>query len=141
MANEIDINTKRRLSQRYILWLTAITVIGGWAVALPLYFWLPNFYPPAYPFIMLYFYLWALGFSWLVNRPVRDNKLSTQGYLYFKVAKMVVSILVVGAVIGLTQWEKHAFVLLFLFWYLIYLIFETRFFWIYEKSRKKEAKA
>ena len=81
MANEIDINTKRRLSQRYILWLTAITVIGGWAVALPLYFWVPSFYPPAYPFIMLYFYLWALGFSWLVNRPVRDNKLATQGYL------------------------------------------------------------
>ena len=43
--------------------------------------------------------------------------------------------------VGLTQWEKHAFILLFLFWYLIYLIFETRFFWMYEKSRKKEAKA
>ena len=52
MANEIDTYTKRRLSQRYILWLTAITVAGGWAVALPLYGWLPQYYTPLYPYIM-----------------------------------------------------------------------------------------
>ena len=62
--------TKRRLSQRYILWLSAITVAGGWAVALPLYGWLPQYYTPLYPYIMLYFYVWALGFAWMLNRPV-----------------------------------------------------------------------
>ena len=80
MANEIDTYTKRRLSQRYILWLTASTVAGGWAVALPLYGWLPQYYTPLYPYIMLYFYVWALGFAWMLNRPVRDGRLSTQVY-------------------------------------------------------------
>ena len=136
MANEIDTYTKRRLSQRYILWLTAITVAGGWAVALPLYGWLPQYYTPLYPYIMLYFYVWALGFAGMLTRPVRDGRLSTQGFMYFKVAKLVASVGVVGAFIALSDQPKHPFILLFLFWYLVYLIFETRFFWLYEKSRK-----
>ncbi len=138
MSNEIDRYTKRRLAQQYILWLTVITLVGGWIVALPLIHWLPQYYPHLYPCIMLYFYLWALGFIWMLNRPIRDEKLSTQGFMYFKIAKLVVSIGVVGAVIA---WgdvlAKRTFVLPFLFWYLIYLIFETRFFWLYEKSRKR----
>ena len=46
------------------------------------------------------------------------------------------SVGVVGAFIALSDQPKHPFILLFLFWYLVYLIFETRFFWLYEKSRK-----
>lgn len=72
----------------------------------------------------------------VLNRPVRDGRLSTQGFMYFKVAKLVASVGVVGAFIALSDQPKHPFILLFLFWYLVYLIFETRFFWLYEKSRK-----
>ena len=78
----------------------------------------------------------GIGFAWMLNRPVRDGRLSTQGFMYFKVAKLVASVGVVGAFIALSDQPKHPFILLFLFWYLIYLIFETRFFWLYEKSRK-----
>ena len=56
--------------------------------------------------------------------------------MYFKVAKLVASVGVVGAFIALSDQPKHPFILLFLFWYLVYLIFETRFFWLYEKIRK-----
>ena len=58
------------------------------------------------------------------------------GLRVFQVAKLVASVGVVGTFIALSDQPKHPFILLFLFWYLVYLIFETRFFWLYEKSRK-----
>ena len=52
-----------------------------------------------------------------------------------KVAKML---LICGLYIALSDTQKTDFVVTFLILYIIFMVFETVFFWYYEKKRKNK---
>ena len=58
-------------------------------------------------------------------------------FLGMKVAKMLLFVLLIGLYTSLVDVRNTEFVVTFLAYYLIFLLFETVFFWHYENKLKK----
>lgn len=100
---------------------------------------MPKYYLPVYFVLPVYFFLFGcVGnavYSWaLRNAPEK----STSFYLLVRIIKMVISVL--GAVIYCVIDRKNAvdFLLTFAVVYILYLVFETWFYYIFESRKQKE---
>lgn len=102
---------------------------------------LPGHYFGGYPFIPVYFYLFGLFSIYMFDacRRHAPQKLLLL-YLAMKMIKMILSMLLLMVYCLAVREEAKAFLLTFVSFYLIYLIFETWFFFSFEMNRKLKKK-
>lgn len=102
---------------------------------------LPGHYFGGYPFIPVYFYLFGLFSIYMFDacRRHAPQKLLLL-YLAMKMIKMILSMILLMVYCLAVREEAKAFLLTFVSFYLIYLIFETWFFFSFEMNRKLKKK-
>lgn len=129
--------TKRNFIGLHTLFAIVSSVCG----AVILHVALPGHYFGGYPFIPIYFYMFGLFSIYMfdacrLHAPQRLLLL----YLATKMIKMILSIIVVLIYCLVVRQEAKAFLLTFVSFYLIYLIFETWFFFSFEVNLKLKKK-
>ena len=112
--------------------VTSTDLRGGAALMLGAY---PEHYVEWLPYMPLFFYFWGLIFVALFRR--NTGRKMTRLFLGMKVAKMLLFVLLIGLYTSLVDVRNTEFVVTFLAYYLIFLLFETVFFWHYENKLKK----
>ena len=115
---------------------TLFAIISAGLGAVILHIALPGHYFGGYPFIPVYFYLFGL-FSIYMFDACRLHAPQKMLLLYLAI-KMVISIILVLIYCIAVREEAKAFLLTFISFYLIYLIFETWFFFSFEVNQKRK---
>ena len=102
---------------------------------------LPGHYFGGYPFIPTYFYLFGLFSIYMFDacRQHAPQKMLLL-YLAIKMVKMILSIILVLIYCLAVREEAKAFLLTFISFYLLYLIYETWFFFSFEVNLKRKKK-
>lgn len=120
---------------------TLFGVLSAALGAVILHVALPGHYFGGYPFIPVYFYLFGLFSIYMFDacRRHAPQKLLLL-YLAMKMIKMILSMLLLMVYCLAVREEAKAFLLTFVSFYLIYLIFETWFFFSFEMNRKLKKK-
>ena len=113
-----------KTKRSFICWHTLFAVISAALGAVILHFALPGHYFGGYPFIPVYFYFFGLASI----------------YMAMKMIKMILSLILVLIYCLAVREEARAFLLTFISFYLIYLIFETWFFFSFEMNQKRKKK-
>lgn len=119
--------------------LTALTgILGGWA-----YFSInPHHYFGGYPLIPFFFFVFgAFTINMTENCRQRMPGRMLQIYLLIRVMRMLVSMIVMLIYCVVVREEARAFLLTFIANYLIYLIYDSWFFFTFEASRKLKKKS
>lgn len=129
--------TKRNFIGLHTLFGILSAVLG----AVILHVALPGHYFGGYPFIPVYFYLFGLFSIYMFDacRRHAPQKLLLL-YLAMKMIKMILSMILLMVYCLAVREEAKAFLLTFVSFYLIYLIFETWFFFSFEMNRKLKKK-
>lgn len=129
--------TKTR--QLYLIQSTAAILLigglGGWA-----YFTkFPHQYFSTYPIIPVYFLLLTILTSGIVDwgRKHMKEKLLLV-YLLVRVVRMVLSFAVMLLTSVIVREEAKSILLTFIVYYLIYLIYDSWFFYTYEGNKKRQ---
>lgn len=127
-----------KTKRNFIGLLTWFTIISGILGAVILHFALPGHYFGGYPLIPVYFYFFGLFNIYMFDtcRRHAPNKLLLL-YLAMKIMKMILSIIVLLVYCVIVHEEARAFLLTFIVFYLLYLTYETWFFFRYELNLKR----
>lgn len=130
------------VKKKFIKELTVIGVVLTTLVAVVYHLFIPDRYFLWFPAIPIFFYLFGLFYieMFAFNYRVGLERIAMT-YLVCKVLKFTVSAMLLmfyGFVIG---HEVVAFMLTFIFFYFAFLIFETRFFLLFEAKLKLRKKA
>lgn len=130
-----------KTKRNFIGLLTLFIVISAVAGAVIMHVALPGHYFGGYPFIPVYFYLFGL-FSIYMFEACRKRAPQKMLLLYLaiKMIKMILSMILLLIYCIAVREEAKAFLLAFISFYLIYLIFETWFFFSFEMNRKRKKK-
>ena len=113
--------TKRNYLLHTALLTVLIGIVGGWA-----YFSInPHHYFGGYPLIPLFFFVFGVFMI----------------YLLMRVMRMLVSMIVMLVYCVAVREEARAFLLTFIANYLIYLIYDSWFFFTFEANRKLKKKS
>ena len=130
-----------KTKRRFICWHTLFAAISAALGVVILHAALPGHYFGGYPFIPVYFYFFGL-FSLYMSEACRRRAPRKQLLLYLaiKMAKMVLSVILTLIYCLTVREEVKAFLLTFISFYLIYLIFETWFFFSFELNQKRKKK-
>ena len=129
--------TKRNYLLHTALLTVLIGIVGGWA-----YFSInPHHYFGGYPLISPFFFFFG-GFLIYMNESFRHRMPGPmfQIFLLKGVVGMVVSMIVVLGYFVAGREEARAFLLTFIANYLIYLIYDSWFFFTFEANRKLKKK-
>lgn len=128
------------LRKNLVILHTIITLLLGWGIGLLLKELLPENYFGWYPFIPVFFYLMGLITIIFVTSNKKRSQLKTANvYLFVKVIKAAMSIIVIGSYFFMVNENKKTFALVFGGYYLLYLGLETYFFYRAEKSIKQNS--
>lgn len=129
--------TKRNFLGLHTLF-AAISGGGGYAVV---HQYFPENEFEAYPIIPLYFYLYGVFGIYIFDicRKHAPGKLLLL-YLAMKVLKLLLSIIFIVVYCAITRANEKEFILTFALFYLLYLIYETWFFFSYEWNQIKRKK-
>ena len=127
--------------RNYLLQTTLLTVlvggIGGWAY----YSVNPHYYFGGYPLIPLFFFVFGV---FMINMTEscrhRMPGRMLQIYLLMRVMRMLASIIVMLIYCVIVREESKGFLLTFIANYLIYLIYDSWFFFTFEANRKMKKK-
>lgn len=127
--------------RNYLLQTTLLTVlvggIGGWAY----YSVNPYHYFGGYPLIPLFFYIFGIFMiSMTENCRHHIPGRMLQIYLLMRVMRMLASIIVMLIYCVIVREESKGFLLTFIANYLIYLIYDSWFFFTFEANRKMKKK-
>ena len=130
-----------KTKRSFICWHTLFAVISAALGAVILHFALPGHYFGWYPFIPVYFYFFGLASIYMFDacRRHAPQRLLLL-YLAMKMIKMILSLILVLIYCLAVREEARAFLLTFISFYLIYLIFETWFFFSFEMNQKRKKK-
>ena len=121
----------------FITWFTVLILVSGWTIGPVLATWFPEHYFEWYPFIPIFFYI----FGWFnisifeVCRRYAPQKMQLV-YLGTKAIKMLFSLMVLLIYAVKMEEKKVEFFLIFFAFYLISLVFESWFFYRYERGNK-----
>ena len=120
---------------------TLFGILSAGVGAVILHVALPGHYFGGYPFIPIYFYMFGLFNIYMFEacRRHAPQKMLLL-YLAMKVMKMILSMMLAVVYCMAVREEARAFLLTFISFYLVYLIFETWFFFSFEVNRKKKNK-
>ncbi|MDR1742944.1 MAG: hypothetical protein LBR48_03880 [Dysgonamonadaceae bacterium] len=123
----------------FIVSLTLFIAICGGLGAVILHTFLSGQYFGAYPLIPAFFYLLGL-FSIYAFEVVRDKypQKLTLFYMAEKIIKLLLSIIFILLYCVVVKVQVKAFILTFVGFYVLYLIFETGFFFMFEWNQKKK---
>lgn len=130
------------VKKKFIKELTVTGIVLTTLVAVVYHLFIPERYFLWFPAIPIFFYLFGLCYieMFAFNYRVGLERI-TMTYLVCKVLKFILSAMLLmfyGFVIG---HEVVAFILTFTFFYFAFLIFETRFFLLFEAKLKLRKKA
>lgn len=127
--------------RNYLIILTLLTLVAGVGGALILQYALPQYYFSSYPFIPLYFYVFGFIFIYLFEH-VRKNIQNKTLLLYASLRMMKLMVSIVALVIAgyVVPSQITEFLFTFIAFYLIYLIFETLFFFNFEAKESQRLK-
>lgn len=130
--------TKRNYLLHTALLTVLIGIAGGWA-----YFSInPYHYFGGYPLIPLFFFVFGV---FMINMTEscrhRMPGRMLQIYLLMRVMRMLVSMIVMLVYCVAVREEARAFLLTFIANYLIYLIYDSWFFFTFEVNRKLKKKS
>lgn len=122
--------------RNYLLQTTLLTVlvggIGGWAY----YSVNPHHYFGGYPLIPLFFYIFGIFMiSMTENCRHHIPGRMLQIYLLMRVMRMLASIIVMLIYCVIVREESKGFLLTFIANYLIYLIYDSWFFFTFEAKK------
>ena len=120
---------------------TLFAILSGAAGALILHIALPGHYFGGYPFIPVYFYIFGLFSIYMFDacRRHAPQKMLLL-YLAMKMMKMILSLILLLIYCLAVREEARAFLLTFISFYLLYLIYETWFFFSFEVNLKRTKK-
>jgi len=120
---------------------TLFAILSGAAGALILHIALPGHYFGGYPFIPVYFYIFGLFSIYMFDacRRHAPQKMLLL-YLAMKMMKMILSLILLLIYCLAVREEAKAFLLTFISFYLLYLIYETWFFFSFEVNLKRKKK-
>lgn len=133
-GNKMTITEAKR---KFIIYLTLMIVVLGFGGAAAFNQWMPENYPPFYPSIPIFFYVYGLFFIYIYGL-FPDKRLEIQ--ILGKGVKLIFGLLFVVAYAHFIGVHVKAFLITFLCYYIIYLIFESGFFLNHEMEMKKENK-
>lgn len=130
-----------KTKRNFIALHTLFAILSAGVGALILHVALPGHYFGGYPFIPAYFYLFGLFSIYMFDacRRHAPQRLSLL-YLAIKMVKMILSLILLLMYCIAVREEAKAFLLTFISFYLIYLIFETWFFFSFEVNQKRKKK-
>ena len=132
-----------KTKRNFICWHTLFAVISAALGAVILHFAMPGHYFGGYQFIPVYFYFFGLASIYMFDacRRHAPQRLLLL-YLAMKMIKMILSLILVLIYCLAVREEARAFLLTFISFYLLYLIYETWFFFSFEVNltRKKKNK-
>ncbi len=120
---------------------TRVAILSVSAGALILHIALPGHYFGGYPFIPVYFYIFGLFSIYMFDacRRHAPQKMLLL-YLAMKMMKMILSLILLLIYCLAVREEARAFLLTFISFYLLYLIYETWFFFSFEVNLKRKKK-
>ena len=127
--------------RNFLGYLSILTLVGGGLGALVLHYLEPGHYFGGYPFIPVYFYFFGLFSIYMFDacRRHAPQKLVLL-YLAMKVMKIILSVILLLIYCIVVHQEAKAFLLTFISFYLLYLIYETWFFFSFEVNLKRKKK-
>jgi len=130
-------NTKKN----FLIWLTIIMVSAAILVYLGLKFLLPGHYFVWYPTIPAFFYIfgWYYIFTFDRCRRYSPNKMLSV-YIGMKVVKMLLSILIIVFYMLFVKVQKSDFIMTFFLFYLLSILYETVYFYWFERNKDKSRK-
>ncbi len=127
--------------RNYLLQITLLTIliggIGGWAY----YSVFPHHYFSGYPLIPVFYYVFGV-FMINMTEKCRERmpKHMLQIYLLMRVMRMLISMIVMVVYCVAVREEAKEFLLTFIANYLIYLIYDSWFYFTFEAGRKFKKK-
>ncbi len=127
--------------RNYLLQITLLTFlvggIGGWVY----YSAFPHHYFSGYPLIPAFYYIFSIFMINVVEAcRHRMSQYMLQMYLLLRVTRMLTSIIVMVIYCVAVRDEAKSFLLTFIANYVIYLVYDTWFFFTYEMNRKRKNK-
>lgn len=130
-----------KTKRKFIVFSTLFTIVCGIMGAVILHWAIPGHYFGGYPFIPIYFYVFSLFSIYMFDacRKHAPQKMLLL-YLAIKMIKMILSLILLLIYCVAVQEEAKVFLLTFISYYLLYLIYETWFFFIFEVNLKRKKK-
>lgn len=127
--------TKRNYLIQTAILTFLVGIVGGW-----IYFNAnPHHYFNGYPLIPSYFFL----FGWLIINIVEWSRKKMPGkllqiYMLIRVMRMLASFILIVLYCVIAREEAQAFLLTFIANYLIYLTYDSWFFYTFEVNKKSQ---
>lgn len=123
--------------RKFIISLTILMVMLSWGGALVFHTLLPKYYFAWYPSIPIFFYLFGLFYIVMFRYCYRVSPQKMVAlYLVAKVTKMLLSVLIMAIYAVGVAHQVVSFIGTYMAFYVIFLIFETRFFFHFEIKYK-----
>ena len=121
----------------FITWYTLLMLVAGWTIGPAIAIWLPEHYFEWYPFIPVFFYIfgWFTIYMFEACRRYAPQKMQLV-YLSTKGIKMFFSLIILLIYAVKVEEKKVEFFLTFFAFYIISLVFESWFFFRYEREQK-----
>ena len=121
----------------FITWYTLLMLVTGWTIGTAIALWIPEHYFEWYPFTPVFFYIfgWFTIYMFEACRRYAPKKIQLV-YLGTKSIKMLFSLMVLLIYAIKVEEKKVEFFLTFFVFYIISLVFESWFFFRYEREQK-----
>lgn len=121
----------------FITWYTLLMLVTGWTIGPAIALWIPEHYFEWYPFIPVFFYIfgWFTIYMFEACRRYAPKKIQLV-YLGTKSIKMLFSLMVLLIYAIKVEEKRVEFFLTFFVFYIISLVFESWFFFRYEREQK-----
>jgi len=121
----------------YLSWFTLLMFVAGWTIGPAIANWMPKHYFEWYPFIPVFFYIfgWFTIYMFEACRRYAPQKIQLV-YLGTKGIKMFFSLIILLIYAVKVEEKKVEFFLTFFVFYIITLIFDSWFFFHYERGQK-----
>ena len=121
----------------YLTWFTLLMFVAGWTIGPALAIWMPIHYFEWYPFIPVFFYIfgWFTIYMFEACRKYAPQKIQLV-YLGTKGIKMFFSLMMLLIYEVKVEEKKVEFFLTFFCFYVLTLVFDSWFFFRYERKQK-----
>ena len=121
----------------YLSWFTLLMFVASWTIGSAIAYWMPEHYFEWYPFIPVFFYIfgWFTIYMFEACRRYAPQKIQLV-YLGTKGIKMFFSLIILLIYAVKVEEKKVEFFLTFFVFYIITLIFDSWFFFHYERGQK-----
>lgn len=122
----------------FITWYTLLMLMTGWTIGPAIALWIPEHYFEWYPFIPVFFYIfgWFTIYMFEACRRYAPKKIQLV-YIGTKGIKMLFSLMILLIYAIKIEEKKVEFFLTFFVFYIISLVFESWFFFRYEREQKE----